>query len=138
VSQGRYGSSVTGVLDREPVFLPLEEQEYLASLRFRGLPKGSWLLAGSAGEGKLPTTLTLVSTAGLDPGIYVQAELVAKLRRHLMRRDGLVVEERSGQLPSSAAGPAFQQSLQSERALLTQPTTTRPPAISRRSPPARA
>jgi Replication-relaxation len=106
VGQGRYGSSMTGVLGQEPVFLPLEEQEHLASLRFRTLPKGSWLLAASAGEGRPPTTLTRVSTAALDPGLYVQAKLVARLRRHLMQRDGLPVAAATGQsLPQRTKTP---------------------------------
>jgi hypothetical protein len=125
VSPGRYGSSMAGVLGQEPVFLPLEEQEHLASLRFRTLPKGSWLFAGSAGEGRLPTALRTVSTAALDPGLYVQTNPVARLRRHLMQRDGL---------PVTTARSLPQRGEQAGK----EPEPLRRAAITRRSPRARA
>lgn len=93
------GTTKHFVIDREPMFYGLDEQEYLASRQYWDLPTGSWLYAHAPDEGALPRTLHRVSTQGLDPGMYVNEQLVGLLKQHLMERDGLAVGEQEP-LPS--------------------------------------
>ncbi len=92
------------MIDRDPVFYGLEEQEYLASRQYWDLPTGSWLYAHAPDEGALPRTLHRVSTDGLDPGMYVNEPLVELLKQHLMARDGLAVGTENQPLPGDLDG----------------------------------
>lgn len=93
------------VVDQEPEFFSLEEQEYLASRVFWDVPKESWLYAESPGEGMLPRRLTTISTRRLDRGMYVDEKLVPVLRQRLMARDGVVVDDAHATLQRTAADP---------------------------------
>ncbi len=92
------------MIDREPVFFGLDEQEYLASRVYWDLPTGSWLYAHAPDEGALPRTLQRVSTDGLDPGMYVNEQLVGALKQHLMERDGFAARTQNQPLLVDSGG----------------------------------
>lgn len=81
------------VIDHTSVEFTMEEQAYLEALRFLDLPRYHYLVSPSPMEGTMPTSLYPVSIAGIDPGMYVDEELVAKARAMLMQLRGRKVSD---------------------------------------------
>jgi hypothetical protein len=102
------------VLEEEPVYMSMQEQEYIAAQMFRTIPAGQVLSAISPGEGIWPKRLKPVWINRLDQGHFIDRPFVEAVRRYLMKRDGV-----------ATAAPA----------LLPAPETSlSPPGITRRSP----
>jgi hypothetical protein len=89
------GQSTYYVIDQEPVFLSLEEQEHELSRRFMELPHGSWLFAGAKGEGEQAQGLRRVSTRNLDRNQFDTCHFkeIERLKSYLMARDGIPIAD---------------------------------------------
>ena len=72
----------------EPEGLQIEYAQKLQELK-----KGQWLVGVSPDEGELPTHLELIETTHVDDGMFVNKDLVDKLKRYLMERDGVKVSD---------------------------------------------
>jgi hypothetical protein len=82
------------VIDHRPIFMPLEEQNYLDSRDFMNLRKGEWLFAESIGEGEIATSVRKIISPSLFAGPFVSEnkDLLQQLRLYLTRRDGVPLE----------------------------------------------
>ncbi len=91
------------VIDERSIEFTLEEQRYMASQPFLKLPRFHFLVAAAQQEGTLPTLLEPVSIEGVDPGQYVQPELVARGRTLLMERDGRPIADVAAEIAARHA-----------------------------------
>ena len=83
-----------------------DEQTYFKSLDFMELRPGQFLLGRGSREGELPTTLEKITITQVDPGLYADAALAARIRAKLTARHGVLeadvlaeIAERTGQCP---------------------------------------
>src|SRR5215216_4437825 len=74
-------------------FLEPEDLQIEYARKLQELKKGHWLAGVSPEEGQLPTYLEHIQTDHIDDGMFVKKDLVDKLKRCLMERDGVLVSE---------------------------------------------
>jgi hypothetical protein len=79
------------VLEKSPIEFTLEEQQTLASYRYRDLRKFEFLIRLPEGEGDFAGDVRRISIADIDPGHFPDEELVAEARRLLVQRDGIPI-----------------------------------------------
>lgn len=84
---------VSEVIDYRSVEFSMEEQHYLASLRFLDLERYQFLVGVAPHEGRLPTHLQSMSIARYDQGQYPDDELVDRAQQLLSQRDGQRVND---------------------------------------------
>lgn len=75
------------VVEKRPVEFTPEEQLILGSYRYLDLRKFEFVVRLPSGEGDMAGGVRRLSIAGLDPGHFPQAALVAEARARLTRRD---------------------------------------------------
>jgi hypothetical protein len=107
------------VIDTEPQYLSLEEQQYLASRVFWDVPKGTWLYAQAPAAGILPRTLTPISTEELDTDEYIDASCVGELRAQLMQQHGVPVPQVDTELQPNTKQPLKVAQTNGDRPILT-------------------
>ena len=76
------------LIDTNPVYWSIQEQELLASQRFLDLQPFHFLVKASTGEGNATGPLVPLSIANIDAGIWVNEPVVARLREHLADQSG--------------------------------------------------
>lgn len=91
-----YGD-VTGtdhfVLDQRPVEYTIQEQQEINSREFLGIQPFTFMVGISRREGSLPSKLTELSTGIIDAGEFPQMDKLPRVRRSLMERDGIPVQD---------------------------------------------
>jgi len=98
----QYTPRTYGVTGESKTFMSLEDQKYQESWKFKKLPKGDWFFGQTHIEGDVPRHLRRITTRNLDPGQYVNTQRVTALKRRLMLRDGVKVEETISELDGSS------------------------------------
>jgi hypothetical protein len=74
-------------------FLEPEELQVEYAQQLQEIRKGQWLAGVSPIEGELPSHLELIETTHVDDGMFVNKDLVDKLKRYFMERDGVKVSD---------------------------------------------
>ena len=90
---GPWSYSVPEIIDHTTTEFTADEQFLLVADAIRSLSKFHFLVRPAMGEGNLTGTLRRVSLERLDAGLYPDDAVVAEVRRHLRKRDGIPVEQ---------------------------------------------
>ena len=87
-----YAPRTYGITGEQKTFYTFDEQKEMESGKYKALHKEDWFFAQIQAEGHVPTQIRKVTTRNLDPGQFVNEQLVRRLKARLMIRDGVKVQ----------------------------------------------